>query len=316
MPGVAVTLGDPAGIGPEVAARAISEGVPADVSIVVVGPRPAFDEAVSRLKLPTAPTVEFQDPLPGVPSKPGQPGPDSGRAAIAAIDASAALALSGRVQAIVTAPVAKRYISESGVPFSGHTERFAALAHVRQPVMMFVGDRLRVALVTTHLALRKVPGAVTLDRVVAVVRETSAGLTRHFGVLEPRLALAGLNPHAGEGGHFGREEIDVLEPAVQLLRGEGVRISGPFAADTLFRRAMEGEFDAVVAMYHDQALGPVKTACPDAVNVTLGLPFVRTSPDHGTAFDLAGTGRADARPMRRALVVALAMSRAPASLFG
>jgi 4-hydroxythreonine-4-phosphate dehydrogenase len=270
---LAVTLGDPAGIGPEVVDRALAD--PWDAELVVVGSRTG-----------------------------------GAREALAAIDEAIDLALARKVDGIVTAPVSKERISRLGVPFSGHTEHLAARCGVTQPVMLFVAGALRVALVTTHAPVRKLPGLITAGRILGVLRETSRGLRDFFGVLEPRLAVCGLNPHAGEGGEFGREEIDVIAPAIELARKEGLRAEGPYAADTIWKRPADG----IVAMYHDQGLGPIKAMHPDAVNVTLGLPFVRTSPDHGTAFDIAGKGVADAGPMKAAIRLAMGMCGARKTL--
>jgi 4-hydroxythreonine-4-phosphate dehydrogenase len=270
---LAVTLGDPAGVGPEVVDKALLQ--PWDAEIRVLGSR-------------TGGAAE----------------------ALAAIDQGSDLALAGQIDGLVTAPVSKERIAALGIPFVGHTEHLAAKAGVRLPVMFFVAGPRRVALVTTHVSIRKLPTLLTADRVLGVLRETSRALRDSFGVLEPRLALCGLNPHAGEGGAFGREEIDILQPAVDIARKEGLRVDGPYAADTIWKRPC----DAVVAMYHDQGLGPIKAMHPDAVNVTLGLPYVRTSPDHGTAFDIAGRGVADPGPMAAAIRVAIDMCRAKATL--
>ncbi|MBI3857969.1 MAG: 4-hydroxythreonine-4-phosphate dehydrogenase PdxA [Planctomycetes bacterium] len=270
---LAVTLGDPAGIGPEVVDKALRESF--DAEITVLGSRSG-----------------------------------GGREALAAVDEAADLALAKKVDGIVTAPVSKERIAKTGVPFVGHTEHLAARAGVKLPVMCFVAGTLRVALVTTHVSLRKLPAMITADRLLGVLRETSRGLRDFFGVLEPRLAVCGLNPHAGEAGEFGREEIDTIAPAIEAARQEGLRAEGPYAADTVWKRPC----DAIVAMYHDQGLGPIKAMHPDAVNVTLGLPFVRTSPDHGTAFDIAGKGVADPKPMIAAIRVAVEMCRAKKTL--
>jgi 4-hydroxythreonine-4-phosphate dehydrogenase len=266
---LAVTLGDPAGIGPEVVDKALSQSY--DAEITVLGSRTG-----------------------------------GGSEALAAIDQAIDLALAKKVDGIVTAPVSKERIAKTGVPFIGHTEHLAARAAVKQPVMCFVAGSLRVALVTTHVSLRKLPAMITADRILAILRETSAGLRDYFGVLEPRLAVCGLNPHAGEAGEFGREEIETIAPAIETARKEGIRAEGPYAADTVWKRPC----DAIIAMYHDQGLGPIKAMHPDAVNVTLGLPFVRTSPDHGTAFDIAGKGVADPKPMIAAIRLAVEMCRA------
>jgi len=270
---LAVTLGDPAGIGPEVVDKALLEKF--DAEFLVLGSRSG-----------------------------------GGREALAAIDQAVDLALARKVDGIVTAPVSKEKIARTGVPFVGHTEYLAARAGVRLPVMLFVAGSLRVALVTTHVSLRKLPAMITPDRVLGVLRETSKGVREFFGVLEPRLAVCGLNPHAGEGGEFGTEEVDSIAPAIELARREGLKVEGPYAADTVWKRPC----DAIVAMYHDQGLGPIKAMHPDAVNVTLGLPFIRTSPDHGTAFDIAGRGVADAAPMVAALRLAIEMCRARRTL--
>jgi 4-hydroxythreonine-4-phosphate dehydrogenase len=271
---LAVTLGDPAGIGPEVVDKALRESW--DAEFTVLGSRTG-----------------------------------GGQEALAAIDAALDLALAKKVDGIVTAPVSKERISKIGVPFIGHTEHLAARAGVKHPVMLFVAGPLRVALVTTHVSLRKLPAMITPDRILGILRETSKGLRERFGVAEPRLAVCGLNPHAGEAGEFGREEIEVIAPAVEAARKEGIHAEGPYAADTVWKRPC----DAIVAMYHDQGLGPIKAMHPDAVNVTLGLPFVRTSPDHGTAFDIAGKGIADPKPMIAAIRVAIEMCRSKPTLF-
>ena len=271
---LAVTLGDPAGIGPEVVDKALRE--PYDAEFTVLGSRSG-----------------------------------GGKEALAAIDEAIDLALAKKVDGIVTAPVSKERISKLGVPFTGHTEHLAARAGAKVPVMLFVAGSLRVALVTTHVSLRKLPGMITVERILGILRETSKGLTERFGIAEPRLAVCGLNPHAGEAGEFGREEIETIAPAVEAARKEGLKAEGPYAADTVWKRPC----DAIVAMYHDQGLGPIKAMHPDAVNVTLGLPFVRTSPDHGTAFDIAGKGIADPKPMIAAIRLAVEMCRAKRTLF-
>jgi 4-hydroxythreonine-4-phosphate dehydrogenase len=266
---LAVTLGDPSGIGPEVVDKALRGSF--DAELTVLGSRSG-----------------------------------GAREALGAVDQALELALAGTVDGIVTAPVSKERIAALGVPFIGHTEYLAQRAGVPLPVMCFVAGPLRVALVTTHVSLRSLPALITRDRVLAVLRETRRGLRDFFGIPEPRLAVCGLNPHAGEGGAFGTEEIEAVAPALELARREGIRAEGPYAGDTVWKRPC----DAIVAMYHDQGLGPVKALHPDAVNVTFGLPFVRTSPDHGTAFDIAGKGVADPGPMIAALRTAIDMCRA------
>jgi 4-hydroxythreonine-4-phosphate dehydrogenase len=271
---LAVTLGDPAGIGPEVVDKALREST--DAEFTVLGSRSG-----------------------------------GGKEALAAIDEAIDLALAKKVDGIVTAPVSKERIAKLGVPFVGHTEHLAARAGVKVPVMLFVAGSLRVALVTTHVSLRKLPGMITVERILGILRETSTGLRERFGIAEPRLAVCGLNPHAGEAGEFGREEIETIAPAVEAARREGIKAEGPYAADTVWKRPC----DAIIAMYHDQGLGPIKAMHPDAVNVTLGLPYVRTSPDHGTAFDIAGKGIADPKPMIAAIRLAVEMCKAKQTLF-
>lgn len=273
MTRLAITLGDPAGIGPEVVDKALRESH--DAEFTLLGSRTG-----------------------------------GAREALSAIDEALDLALAKKVDGIVTAPVSKEHIGKLGVPFVGHTEYLAAKAGVKHPVMVFVAGPRRVALVTTHVSLRNLPGRITVDRVRDTILLAARGIRDFFGVLEPRILVCGLNPHAGEGGAFGREEIEVIAPAIELARQEGARAEGPFAADTIWSRPS----DAVVAMYHDQGLGPIKAMHPDAVNVTFGLPFVRTSPDHGTAFDIAGQDKADPRPMIAAVRLAVRMCNARRTL--
>jgi 4-hydroxythreonine-4-phosphate dehydrogenase len=220
--------------------------------------------------------------------------------------------MAGDFDAVVTGPVQKSSINEGGVAFSGHTEFFAERAHA-EVVMMLASPELRVTLATTHLPLSRVPGAITADLLERTLRIVARALGEDFGIARPRIAVLGLNPHAGEGGHMGREEIDTIIPLLERLRGEGMDLLGPLPADTAFVPAMRRHYDAVLAMYHDQALPVLKSEAFDrTVNVTLGLPFIRTSVDHGTALDLAGTGRADPASLLAAtrLAIDLAHHRA------
>lgn len=272
-PRLAITLGDPRGIGPEIVARALAdEQVRAACDLVIVGPEGTevpVDEPVGRWS-------------------PGDGVGAAGRLAGAAIERAAELALAGSVGGMVTAPIDKAALLAGGYDFPGHTEMLAELARV--PVaMMLASDRLRVVLVTTHIALRDVTRLLSHDSIVETANITRRGLREWYGIAEPRLALCALNPHAGDGGRFGSEDDDLLAPAA---RDAG--IAGPFPADTVFVRAMRGAFDAVLAPYHDVGMTAIKVASfGSAVNVTLGLPFPRTSPDHGTALDIAGRGIAD-----------------------
>ena len=234
---------------------------------------------------------------------------EGGRCAGLAVERAARLALDGRVDAIVTAPLNKAALKMGGYDWPGHTEMLAELCGAPKPVMMMVGGGLRAALVTTHVAISDLPSHITRENVLATIRIVAHDLKRRFGVKEPRIAVAGLNPHAGEGGRFGRKEQTDIIPAIEAARAEGVPCEGPFPADVIFTPAKREGFDAVVAMYHDQANIPVKMlAFESGVNVTLGLPIIRTSPDHGTAFDIAPRGVADAGSMMAAIAMAREMA--------
>ncbi len=313
---IVISMGDPAGIGPELVARVFREHPQAVAGAVVAGDEACLRRAVGvagagvrlrRLDGLQPFTAERNElvfvqacaPLP--PPAWGQIGAAAGRAAAEAIAWGAREVLAGRAAALVTAPIHKEALAAAGVPYPGHTEMLQALAaeHLGLPVddlpvrMMLASPELRTVLVSIHVSLRGALEAVTCENVLSTVRITAAHFAR-LGRPGVRIAVAGLNPHAGEGGLFGREEIDHIAPAVAEARAEGLQVTGPHAPDTVFMRARQGEFDVVVAMYHDQGLIPVKyLGLEQGVNVTLGLPLVRTSPDHGTAFDIAGTGRAD-----------------------
>ena len=283
-PRVAITVGDPSGIGPEISVRAAADPrVKAVCDPVLYGPTAAAA-------------------LAAFPA--GRVSADSGRAAYEAILAAVADAQAGRVQAIATAPINKASFAAADLPWRGHTELLAHLCGDVDVAMMFWSDALRVVLATIHVPLADVSRVLTTERLLKIILLTAASLPR-FGIRSPRLVVAGLNPHAGEGGLLGREEIDVLHPAVVAAHASGVDVVGPLPADTLFLRAMRGEFDVVIAAYHDQGLVPVKLAAfGRAVNVTLGLPIIRTSVDHGTAFDIARTGKADHGSLVEAVLLA------------
>jgi 4-hydroxythreonine-4-phosphate dehydrogenase len=302
---LAVTLGDPAGVGPEIVLKALASAECPDAEWVVYGPRGSLADRVARFGLPPhgGPVVDVD----GGPFELGCVSAGAGRAAAAAVLAAAGDALARRVDGVVTAPLHKEALRAAGYPWPGHTEMLAEAAGVADVAMMFVGGGLRVALLTIHRSLRSVPDAITDAEVTRVVRLVHRELPR-FGAARRRIAVCGVNPHAGEGGLFGREDLDVVRPAVERLVGEGLDVLGPLPADTLFVRAARGEFDAVVAAYHDQGLVPVKLlAFGHAVNVTLGLPFVRTSVDHGTAFDIAAAGTADPGSLLEAMKLAAAL---------
>src|SRR6056297_1806414 len=310
---VAISCGEPAGIGPEISVKAWAALGDA-LSLLWIGepahlpPGTPFTEVSAPEDTPRPGTLAVLPvAMPGR-ATPGRPAPGDA----AAIETGARLALEGRVRALVTAPVSKKaLIDGANFVFPGHTEFLADIAGVGRVVMMLAGPDLRVVPATIHIPLADVPGALTEALVVETVEITARALVRDFGIPAPRIAVAGLNPHAGEGGAMGREEIEVLAPALATLREKGFDVTGPLPADTMFHPRARARYDAAVTMYHDQALVPLKTiAFDEGVNVTLGLPFVRTSPDHGTAFDIAGTGAADATSMIAAIRLADAMARA------
>ncbi len=330
---IAITLGDPAGIGPEIVAKAFAQQPQLLQGCFAVGDLACLRRgtAIAAGDAPPLAIAMIEDvaevaavpprciPLLQVGAAAGEPPPlgqvsaAAGRLAADAVVWAARAALRGTIAALVTAPLHKEALAAAGVPFPGHTEllQAEAAAHAgvtvqQMPVrMMLANDELRTVLVSIHMSLRDAIEAVTLERVLQTLRITDRTLSLALGK-RPRIGVAGLNPHAGEAGLFGREEIEFITPAVQAAQAEGLDAHGPFAPDTVFMRARRGEFDAVIAMYHDQGLIPVKyLGVEQGVNVTLGLPLVRTSPDHGTAFDIAGTGRADAQ----SLVEAIRMAR-------
>ena len=300
LPKIAVTSGEPAGVGPELCATLL--GQPCSARLVLVGDRALLERAAGR---PLDEAAIHHVPL-AVPSRPGRLDPANARYVLGTLEAAVDGCLDGRFDAIVTAPVHKGVINDAGVRFSGHTEYLAERCGTPLPVMMLVGGGLRVALATTHLPLAQVSTAITASRLEAVLRVLDTDLRSKFGIASPRILVCGLNPHAGEGGHLGREEIEVIEPVLERLRGQGLRTSGPVPADTAFLPERVAGHDAVLAMYHDQGLPVLKRASfGHAVNVTLGLPIVRTSVDHGTALDLAGSGRADPGSLRAAVALAV-----------
>jgi 4-hydroxythreonine-4-phosphate dehydrogenase len=290
-PHVGVTVGDPAGIGPEIARKAAADPrVSSICDIVFYGP--SSDAEVAR----------FQR---------GRVTAEAGRAAYDAIVAATSDARAGRIDAIATAPINKEAFAAAGIPWRGHTDLLAHLTASPRVAMMFYAETLRVVLATVHIPLAEVPRALTRDVIEGIIELAARELPR-FGIPHPRLAVAGLNPHAGEHGLIGKEDDEVIAPAVAALCEKGLNVAGPFPADTIFVRAMRGEFDAVVACYHDQGLIPIKlVAFGQAVNVTLGLPIVRTSVDHGTAFDIAGKGIADPSSLIEAIRLAARLVSAP-----
>jgi len=329
---LAVTTGEPAGIGPELAARLAQRHAknPFPARLVLLGDHGLLVERAARIGLspryveydvrvaaPPGGTVEVWHHPVATPVEPGRPDAANARSVLTMLTHAADACATGAFAALVTGPVQKSVLLDAGIAFSGHTEFFAQRTGTPRVVMLLVGGPadapLRVALVTTHLALKDVPAAVTRDAVLATLAIVRADLIAKFGIASPRIAVCGLNPHAGEGGHLGREEIDVIAPAIAAARALGVDATGPIPADTVFVPDHARDFDAIVAMYHDQGLPTLKAASfGRGVNVTLGLPFIRTSVDHGTALDLAVDARkaATADPGSLCAAVDLALEMA------
>ena len=317
-PRLALSVGEPAGIGPDLAVLAAQRARRCE--IVAYADPQLLETRAERLGLP----LDIVEHDPGAPPAPGAPGrlrvapvplalpaapgrlePDNARAVVAALDAACDACIDGSADALVTGPLNKAIINEGGIAFTGHTEHLARRTGASTPVMLLAGGGLRVALVTTHLPLAEVPAAVTRERVERTLEVLAAGLRGDLGIANPRILMLGLNPHAGESGHLGDEERRALLPAVEKFRARGFAVTGPVPADTAFVPAHLADADAVLAMYHDQGLPVLKHAAfGRGVNVTLGLPIVRTSVDHGTALDRAGTGRVDAGSLEAALSVA------------
>jgi 4-hydroxythreonine-4-phosphate dehydrogenase len=291
-PRIAITLGDPRGVGPEVVSKTLVDP-PAEAEYVVIGPEELVAELPADVRIGIGSSGKRA-------ADPALPIEIAGRLTADAVLKAVELALSGAVDAIVTGPAEKRALHAGGYEYPGHTEWLADLAGGVDVVMMLVAGGLRVSLVTTHIPLAEVTSSVTIERVLRTGQLTRSALECWWGIEDPRIALCALNPHGGEGGLFGDEDDEVLEPAARELDA-----AGPLPADTVFVRALRGEFDAVLAPYHDVGMTAVKVAgFGGGVNVTLGLPFIRTAPDHGTAFDIAGQGIADERSMREAVRLA------------
>ncbi|PVZ15740.1 MULTISPECIES: 4-hydroxythreonine-4-phosphate dehydrogenase PdxA [unclassified Pseudomonas] len=319
----ALTPGEPAGIGPDLCLLLAQHSQPHPLIAitsrdllaeratqlgVAIGLVPVEPGAFPEVPAPAGSLYVWDTPL-GAPVTAGQLNAANGPFVIETLTRAGQGCLDGLFAGMITAPVHKGVINDAGVVFSGHTEFLAELTHTEQVVMMLATHGLRVALVTTHLPLRQVADAITAERLERVTRILHADLVNKFGIAQPRILVCGLNPHAGESGHMGREEIDVIEPALARLRAEGIDLHGPLPADTLFTPKYLEHCDAVLAMYHDQGLPVLKyKGFGAAVNVTLGLPIIRTSVDHGTALDLAGTGRVDTGSLRVALETAYLMA--------
>ncbi|MBF9030078.1 4-hydroxythreonine-4-phosphate dehydrogenase PdxA [Rhodobacterales bacterium HKCCE3408] len=315
---IAVSCGEPAGIGPEIAVRA-SERLGGRLPFFVIGAPRHFaghgrrveeigaPEEAARVGARALPVLPIEIPGEAVP---GEPNPAQAHGIVDAITRGAAMAIEGKASALCTLPIHKKALMDgAGFGFPGHTEFLAHLGGVDRVVMMLASDMLKVVPATIHIPLKDVPGALTRALLSDTIRITARALDRDFGIENARIAVAGMNPHAGEGGAIGREEIETIRPVVDSLRAEGLAVSGPHSGDTLFHAAARARYDVAVTMYHDQALIPIKTLdFAGGVNVTLGLPFIRTSPDHGTAMDIAGRGLADPTSFIAALEMAADMA--------
>jgi len=321
-PKIAITMGDPAGIGPELVLRAVADKrVLAVAEPIIYGDRGVFELVSARLGL----AMPAENVLRGITSidaarlTPGRSDKEAGRAMITCVERAVKDALAGEVGAVVTAPINKETARLSGFQFPGHTEFIAHLCGDISPVMMLCGpghDDLKVALVTTHVSMRELPGLITEQSVYDTLAITARSLKTLFAMPAPSIAVAGLNPHAGEGGIFGTEEEEIIAPAIKRAQAEGIDVTGPVPPDTVFYRAVrKKEFNAVVCMYHDQGLGPLKLLhFDDGINVTLGLPVIRTSPDHGTAYDIAWQGVAKPLSLISAIEMAAMMAKNRARL--
>lgn len=326
---LAVTMGDPGGIGPEIALKAVCLGKwPPFVRFVLIGCRKMWLDCARRSNLPLPPECNAFDRNKAriclwEPSafcahamhlakwRPGRTGCMEGRASLTFIRAAVALCMKRKFDGIVTGPICKKSIQSAGCKFTGHTEYLAHLAGCRRTVMMLIGGRLRVVLATRHLPLSGVPNALNRREIIEIVEMAKLGL-KWLNAPQKTIGVCALNPHAGDGGMLGKEENQFILPAIEQLRRNGVKIKGPIPADVIFYQAMHDKFGAVLAMYHDQGLGPLKMISFDTgVNLTLGLPFVRTSPDHGTAFDIAGRGIASSSSMVEAIKLAIQLARRP-----
>ncbi|MDR4503843.1 MAG: 4-hydroxythreonine-4-phosphate dehydrogenase PdxA [Candidatus Scalindua sp.] len=328
---IGITMGDPCGIGPEVILKALtSQEVGDEVDFVVIGSERVMSSVAENLGL----MVKIHSLQPGggfsdmvreraeginvldldnipdwVPAS-GKPLPGCGNASVEYIQEGIHLAMDKRIDAMVTAPVNKEAINMPGFTFTGHTELLQKMTSTEKVVMMMTGGKLRVAFVTTHLAVRDIPDAVNQENVLSTVKITETGLKRFFHLERPRIAVCGLNPHCGDGGRFGSEESEFIVPAIKQAQELGIDCSGPFSADMVFNRAINGDVDVVVVHYHDQGAIPIKLCAFDSgVNITLGIPFIRTSPTHGTAYDIAGKGIANPGSMIEAIKTATMMAK-------
>lgn len=306
-PRIALTSGEPAGIGPELCA--LLGAYDPGAKLTIIGDQDMLQARAKQLGLSLQKHHIHHVPL-AQPSLPGQLDPANASYVLKTLDHAIQGCMRGAYDAMVTAPVHKGVINDAGIPFTGHTEYLAEQSHTPHVVMMLVGGGMRVALVTIHMALREVPQAITPGLLEKTIRVLHHDLQQRFGIASPHIMVAGLNPHAGENGYLGREEIDVISPVLEKFRQQGINTSGPYPADTMFSRENLKKTDCFLAMYHDQGLSVLKHASfGEGVNVTLGLPFIRTSVDHGTALELAGTGTANPGSLKTAIALAVEVAK-------
>lgn len=324
---IGITMGDPCGIGPEIILKSLkSPAVRKIANYVIIGNKNVFEQAVRTLKIPLKYRIishisEIEDSNQPVSflsigdfksnlMKQKKPTAEGGELSVQCVIRGINLAMSGHIDALVTAPICKEAIHLGGYGYPGHTEMLKIFSGAERVVMLMAGGKLRVAFVTTHIALKDVPQSITTEDVLGTITMSNNNLKQYFGLKNPRIAVCGLNPHAGEEGIFGDEERKVIIPAIEKAKGKGIQCDGPVSADTVFYKALKGAYDAIIAIYHDQGAIPLKLhAFETGVNITLGIPFIRTSPDHGTAYDIAGKGIADPHSMMEAIKTAVKMSK-------
>jgi 4-hydroxythreonine-4-phosphate dehydrogenase len=327
LPFIGITMGDPTGIGPEIIIKVLSMNEPYEVCRpIVFGDRGVLEKTIGQLNLPV--TIEVIEKIPEEGYLPqkffllpvsqlevdslrfGKPDTKCGEAMVKYVEEAVKWVKRGKLDAITTCPINKQAINEAGYPFSGHTELLAHLTQSSSVAMMFLGSKWKIVLVTTHLPLKEVSKWITSDRILSTIRMTHEGLKRYFGIPHPKIGVLGLNPHCGEDGLLGEEEKMAIIPAITEARSQGVEVEGPFPADSFFNLISHTPFDVVISMYHDQGLIPIKMVdFEEAVNLTLGLPFIRTSVGHGTAYDIAGKGLANPKNLVKALLMASKLSK-------
>jgi len=313
---IGITMGDPGGIGPEVILKALtSPEIRAAANYVVIGSEKVLSNISDRVLSDNISVLDL-DNFTVNNALSHKPLPDSGKASVEYILKGLDLAINGKIDALVTAPISKEAIKLAGYNYAGHTELLKEKTSVENVVMFMVGKGLRVSFVTTHLAVNEISGAINQENVFSTIQITATGLKTFFGIDQPKIAVCGLNPHCGDGDRFGTEERDVIIPAIERAQKMGINCHGPLSADTVFNKALNGEFDIVVVQFHDQGAIPIKMYAFDSgVNITLGIPVIRTSPTHGTAFDIAGKGIADPGSMIEAIKTAVMMKEARKHLF-